>query len=280
LKAIWAHGSAVTDPRVRWLLGTQPRARWVGAALLALAAVLALAHGNAPADPTLLALLLLAPPTMGLAYAAWNGGPLLAVLVTQVPGMALAAQRAIGPGFVDPPYALLALPAGLAAFALGAWRAHRALGGPPPLGEGRAGRGVLALWGIAVIVLGMASAWTPSDQLGPPVWGLPWWAPWVRMLALWGPPGAALGWAAVRRGPVVAFALATLNAWAYYLALGLGATARAPPVHLLELVLPVPLDAVRGVALLGIGLVAVVEAMAFEPAWPWMDYRKAPEAAR
>lgn len=265
----------MADVRMRWLLGLGERRTPLG--VLGLAAVLLLlalaALTNPQPGPALRLLLLAGPPLAGVAYAAWNGGPLVAVAATQAGAAVAVAQRVLGAP-PDPAYAVLALPAGLAAFAVGAWRAHRALGGPPPLGEGFVGASLLALWFAAVVALAVVVAHVPEAALGPRVAPAPWVA-WARTAALWGPAGVAIGWAIVRRGPVLAFALATTHLWARYLAEWAGPAARnAGALHLGELLLPPAIDPLRGVAAIALGLLAVGLAMAFEPAWPWLPYRQ------
>lgn len=266
----------MSDVRLRWLLGIHPRRTKLGAATLGALAVLglALALVDPPSPRSAGALLLVAVlPLAGVLYAGWNGGPLLATLATLAMPLLMASQSldgARGQG-----YALIALPAGLVAFGLGAWRAHRVFHGPPPLGEGRGARALLVLWFLAVFVLAAVAATIPEQRLGPRITTDAPWAPWVRAIVLWGPAGLALAWAVLRRGPVLVFCLATVHLWAGYLAAWAGAAARNPgALYVGELLLPPPLDAMRGAAAILLGLLALGLALAFEPAWPWMPYRK------
>jgi hypothetical protein len=132
---------------------------------------------------------------------------------------------------------------------------------------------MLVLW--FVVVVGLAWALTlPEPRLGPLVEGHPSWVLWLRSVTLWGPAGVALGWAVVRRGPALAFLLATTNAWAWYLARWLRPAQPEGPLWLGELLLPASVDPARGLATMALAALAMVAAMAFEPAWPWLPYRK------
>lgn len=262
------------DPRLRWLLGVEDqrtRTYGYGLAMLAMLAVV-LALALRPTSQLAFALAA-TPAVLAIVYALWNGGPLLA-LFAGTAGAAVAVVAEV-PALFD----LVALPAGLAGFGLAAWRASRSGPGPPPLGEGVAGPALLMLWAGAVVAMCLLLLRVPEEQLGPRVWGDPAWVPWLRTFAVWGPAGLALGWAVARRGPVLCFVLATAHLWPAYVATWAGVPPRDPgALYLGELLLSPPLEPVRGVAMLGLGVVAVALAMAFEPAWPWL-YRRGPDAA-
>ena len=261
------------DLRWQWLVGVDPvRVRRGAMALGGLVVLLAVVVAAVPARSPELDLALVALPALGaVLYAAWNGGPLLALLATQAPvALGLLAPTPA----LDGAFALVALPAGLAAFGLGARQSHRALGGPPPTGASRAGNTLLAGWAVTVVVLAFLLT-MPEEDLGPRIWGEPEWVEPVRSLFVWGPIGVALGWAMVRRGPVLVFAAATTHLWARYAAEWLVVGPRtAEALYLGELVLPPPLDPLRGLAMVGLGVAAMGVAMALEPAWPWMSYRQ------
>jgi hypothetical protein len=259
------------DPRLRWLLGADPaKARHGGMALLAVAAVLLGASMGAGDNPSVAAAVLVVPAFAAVLYAAWNGGPLLALVASQGGIVLRAAGEA--PVVAQAWFPLLLVPAALAAFGIGARRSHRLLGGPPPLGEGALGGGLLVAW--ALVVLFAAWAMTlPESALGPRVWGNPAWLGPVRTFVVWGPALVAIAWAISRRGPVVAFALATAHLWAGYLGMW-GEGPRSAALHLGEVLLPPEMVPLRAAAMLGLGVAAVVLAMAFEPAWPWLPYRQ------
>jgi hypothetical protein len=256
-------------PRRRWLLGVRPRRTRLGAWTLACcAAVLALLAGVAGVEPGswALPLVLVVPPLAGLAYAGWNGGPLIAVPCTQL-GALLAAWPGGTGVAAQHAYFVFALPAGLAAAGVALHAAHVEVGGARPLGAGH-GTWLLALWALGVLAWAWLLAARPLDLLGPPLVGRPGWLGWVRSFALWAPAGVALGWAATRRGPALVFALATAPAWAWYIAWWLGADPRAPLGQVGEAFLPPSIDALRGPILLALGLLATLVAVALEPAWP------------
>lgn len=264
------------DPRLRWLLGiSEERTRSVGYAMLALAvlAVVAVAFARPAAGVTFAVASGLAVAAVG--YAWWNGGPLLAVLAASA-GALLAVVAGI-PGL----FSVVALPAAFAAFAIAAVRAERAHPGPPPVGDTRASVALLILWATGVAAMTAVLATVPEQALGGRVWGDPAWVPWLRTLAMWGPTGLALGWAVARRGPVLVFALATAHLWPAYIAAWLtGPDRNTGVLYVGELFLSPPLEPLRGAAMLGLAVLAVVLAMAFEPAWPWLYERRGAGAPR
>lgn len=262
------------DTRRRWLVGVDLERARLGAWALAWCffSLLAVAVLVRPSARGLLApVLVLAMPVAGLLYALWNGGPFVAVVAAEgaVPildalGLPVPQATAL--------YAI-ALPGALLAFAAGATRSHLALRGPPPLGEGRAGRVVMFLW--VPLVAALAWALTVPETAWPQLAGRPWWTGYVRGVATWGLAGAALGWAIARRGPVLTFLLATTPAWARALGDVLGAAPRTDPaLHLGELFLPPELAWWRGFALVATGVGAMLAAIAFEPAWPWLPWNQ------
>ncbi|MCA1814157.1 MAG: hypothetical protein LC624_09440 [Halobacteriales archaeon] len=257
-------------PRQRWLLGAHPTRTKVGACSLAclgvVLAVVAWREGLAPGSWAL-PFVLAAPPLAGLAYAGWNGGPLVAVPVTQLGALLAALDGATGL-VAQHAYVVFALPAGLAAFGIAAHTSQVEVGGGRPLGDARLGAALLFLWLVVVGGWALLLAQRPLAVLGPALVGRPEWLGWLRSFTLWAPAGFALGWAVVRRGPALAFALATTPAWAWYLAQWLGADPRAPLQQVGEALLPPSVDALRGPLLLALGLLAMLLAVAFEPAWP------------
>jgi hypothetical protein len=281
-------------PRLRWLIGIHALRRRMGTAMLiALAATLAVlivAVPPRPGSPVLLVIVLVAP-LAGLMYALWNGGPLVAVTVTHGAFLLAPLNSDLGAAVANS-YDVIALPSGLAAFTIAAWRAQRHFERPLPLGEGASGPFLLLAWILVVVAWALLLTYRPeelgrelvtyrTDALGQEVMidQRPLWFGLARGVMTWAPLGLGLLYALARRGPALSFALATAPAWAWYIALVLGAEPfRGARVG--EALLPLSVNDVRGTMMMAGGLLAAATAVALEPAWPWLRWLRAPLASR